>query len=919
MPIAKTSNTLVLMVLSMLALLGNVVSIPLFFGVDFIFGSIFTFILLRMFGLKAAFPSSLLAASYTFLLWNHPYAAIIFLGEFLWVGFFYRRKNYNLVILDALYWILIGIPLVYVFYGLVMELPRQSVLLIMMKQGVNGIFNVVLAYLVISVVPILRKDTGKQEATISFRILLFTLLLVAINTPALIIVSFIARQEFKQIQETVVRELMTASQEIEEWMHDWLDRKIVAVETVADALKDKPNLPSLYYQETLKDVLVFHPDFHNMYLANKNGITTAFYPSVNSKGASTIGLDFSNREYFKRLKKGSSLVISSEFKGKGEDFTPIVTICVPIFDEGAFNGFAQAALKVDHIKEILTWVSTSRQGIVTLVDNHNKVIATTATDRKVLTHFNFIENLDIAAFSGGALHGFRKKDRNISAMAKWSNSIFLKTFPVPFNEEWTIVVEISAYKYIRQLQKFYVYAMLFVFALSLVAIVISNGLSNAILKSIFNLQQASKNLPKRIERGEAITWSRSFIREINQLADNFKITGDKLSVTFEKLHENQDLLEDRIEERTKDLQESMEQTQTIIDTAQDGIISIDENGIVQLFNRAAEKIFKYTAEEVIGVNINTLMPEPYKTQHDGYIESFLTTRNAKIIGLGREVTGRCKDGSVFPMRLAVGEMKQGETSMFVGVITDITEQKKVEQELIRAKEESEEANQLKSEFLNTMSHELRTPLTVILGNIDELTDEENLPDSDEIVDIAQDVLGASKHLFVLINDLLDISKIEAGGMELSKKAVRSSDIIEDAMNTVGKIAKDKNITLKAEGDEATLQVDPLRIKQVILNLLSNAIKFTDEGEVVLKTHLKENRFDIEIRDTGCGMDEKSLEFIFDPFRQVDSSTKRKAGGTGLGLAITQKLVQLHDGDINVSSKLGIGSVFTVSLPLKTSG
>lgn len=371
----------------------------------------------------------------------------------------------------------------------------------------------------------------------------------------------------------------------------------------------------------------------------------------------------------------------------------------------------------------------------------------------------------------------------------------------------------------------------------------------------------------------------------------------------------------QVVQRTLELNESSKRLDTVINNIEDGIISIGQKGTIRLFNPAAERIFQYKAEEVIGKNVSTLIPAPHKANHDSYLANYLETGIAKIIGKGREVEGLKKDGSTFPLRLAIGEMKFENETAFVGIISDITEQKKNEKDLILSKEAAEASNRLKSDFLNTMSHELRTPLTVILGNIDELTEIEDLPDTDEIVDIAKDCSDAGKHLMRLINDLLDISKIEAGKMTLTLEKTQLSKIINDSIQTISKLADSKNLAIKTDIIDKDINVDFLRIKQVLLNLLSNAIKFTDQGHILVSSETSDNEIFIHVKDTGQGMEAESLQFVFDPFRQVDNSSKRKVGGTGLGLAISKKLLELHGGKISVNSQLNVGSTFTISFPL----
>lgn len=240
--------------------------------------------------------------------------------------------------------------------------------------------------------------------------------------------------------------------------------------------------------------------------------------------------------------------------------------------------------------------------------------------------------------------------------------------------------------------------------------------------------------------------------------------------------------------------------------------------------------------------------------------------------------------------------------------------KEKEEMLQKAMEKAEEANRLKSEFLNTMNHELRTPLTVILGNIPLLTDEKDLPEPKEVAEIARDMEKSARHLLTLINDLLDISKIEAGKMTLNMEAVSAASVIDDAVSTISVLAQKKGIAVEAKADDMMIKADPVRLKQILLNLLSNAVKFTDKGGIMVIVERDGDSARFKVTDTGCGMREEDLPYIFDVFRQVDSSSTRNVQGSGLGLAITKKLVELHGGNISVESRFGEGSVFTFTMP-----
>lgn len=241
--------------------------------------------------------------------------------------------------------------------------------------------------------------------------------------------------------------------------------------------------------------------------------------------------------------------------------------------------------------------------------------------------------------------------------------------------------------------------------------------------------------------------------------------------------------------------------------------------------------------------------------------------------------------------------------------------KEAEEALRHAKEVAEEATRLKSEFLATMSHELRTPLTVILGNLPPLSDASCLPEPQEILAIVHDIQSAGSHLLTLVNDLLDLSKIEAGRMTLRAMPLSTHTAVAETASAVQVMARAKGLTIDTQVEDLEVHADPLRLHQILLNLLSNAIKFTDEGVITIAVTPADDMAHFRITDSGCGIPETCLPYIFDKFRQADGSSTRAVGGTGLGLAITRELITMHGGDITVESTLDQGSTFAFKMPL----
>jgi len=376
------------------------------------------------------------------------------------------------------------------------------------------------------------------------------------------------------------------------------------------------------------------------------------------------------------------------------------------------------------------------------------------------------------------------------------------------------------------------------------------------------------------------------------------------------------------------------QLKALFNSTLDCIIVCDENGIIKRINKAVTDTLGYEIDELIGKNISTFIPSPIsETQHNKYIANYLKSRVSKIVGTTREMSLRKKDGNVIPITLGVNEMKFDGESYFVSNIHDISKLKEAESKLInyaheleQAKQKAEEANRLKSDFLARMSHEIRTPMNGIIGMTQMLIESKLTEDQERQVQVIQ---LSSNSLLLIINDILDLSKIESNKLELEQVPFNIHTIVREVYELFANQAKNKGIDLVADFQtlESLIVIgDPLRFKQILLNLVNNAIKFTESGSVniIAKAKLKNEpgnkqayEFEFQITDTGPGITPEAQKELFQPFKQADTSTTRKTGGTGLGLAICKQLAELMRGNILLKSQLQVGSSFTLILTLPT--
>jgi protein-histidine pros-kinase len=373
---------------------------------------------------------------------------------------------------------------------------------------------------------------------------------------------------------------------------------------------------------------------------------------------------------------------------------------------------------------------------------------------------------------------------------------------------------------------------------------------------------------------------------------------------------------DELRRNRDELRASELRFRAVVQSAGDAIIISDESANVRFWNSGAESIFGYTEEEIVGHPIEILMPEQYRARHRAGFERFRSTGRSQIIGHTVELEGLRKDGSIFPLELSLAAWTNGNGTMFTAIIRDISERKRTE-ELLGAKEAAEDASREKSAFVARMSHELRTPLHAILGFTNLLL-EKNESLTGKATDFLQRIQLNAKHQLELINSILDISKVEAGRMDLQLQSVSVDCIMRDVVKQLEPEHRNPNVQVRVvvPSTAKPLMTDPQKLKQVLINIIENALKFTEQGTVnieliVDQTNMKPVR--IDITDTGIGMPRDRINEIFEPFRQLESDVSEKPVGTGLGLSISRSLCELMGYQLKVQSEQGRGSRFSILL------
>uniref|UniRef100_A0A0G4HHW9 histidine kinase n=1 Tax=Chromera velia CCMP2878 TaxID=1169474 RepID=A0A0G4HHW9_9ALVE len=434
--------------------------------------------------------------------------------------------------------------------------------------------------------------------------------------------------------------------------------------------------------------------------------------------------------------------------------------------------------------------------------------------------------------------------------------------------------------------------------------------------------------------------------------------------------------EEALRQAKREVEEALRQKDSVFSSIYDCVLVIDSKGIIQTVNPAVEGNLQYSKEELVGENVKLLMPPEVAAEHDGYISAYLRTGDAKVIGKGRQVMVRRKDGSTFPADLAVTRMEVGEALYFVGSLRDMTERFEAEEALRKAKQQAEAALRVKASVLATMSHEIRTPMSGIIAMAQMLRDEPNLPGPAQ--SHVKTIISASRCLVQIINEILDYSKLEAGKMKFLPSVCRLSEVASEVHTLMAARGHENGLRFDldlGEGTDVPVTTDQGKLRQILLNLVGNALKFTPAGSVLLRLRVNqlcqkdsaavqqddgggnstttvngrrsgdgeqqkpENALAVSpeggendespgsgivhqigskvkvvfaVEDSGVGISPEFIQRLFDPWTQEDSASTKKHGGSGLGLSICKRFAELLGGEISVTSKQGEGSVFSVS-------
>ena len=903
----KGRTLLLFAALTGLGLAGNYFRFPVFFSIDFLFGSIFSMLVLQMLGARLGVASAIVASSLTYLLWNHPYAIVIFTTEAIVVAWLISRRRVGFVNADAIYWCCVGMPLVFLFYYFVMQLPLTNATITMLKQAVNGVANALIARFLFFAL-----NYRQRQAQFAMREMIFNFLFLFVLIPSLAFIGIQSRQERDELDMRIRQSLQLTGQKtaanLDTWIHGHMRRIAYLAQLAA-------NRPPSYIQRAVEQLKEEEADFLRVGLLDRNATIVAYSELVDELGQPNIGKNFADRPFIPQLKQTLAPMLSEVIMGRVGKPQPIVPVLAPVVSAGAYAGYVTGVLNLASVENLLALnaqAAVSSRLDYALLDKHDRVIVTNNAALRTMQPFarNKGEMIQLAE---GLAQWLPETKKQISISERWKDAVYVHETKIGNRSEWKLILDLPVQPFQQKMYAEYAW-MLFRLAVVLaLGLLLAGLLSRKIVTSLEQLKLVTANLPNRLSAKEGIDWGQSAIHEIQLLIDNFKSMGQALARKFEEVEGFNAFLEDEVGKRTKDLGAESLRLQTILETASDGIHILDEDGNLVQYSQSFLRMLGYDKKEAAGLNVANWDAQIFPDELVQTVRALI--RNPDTF----ETRHRRKDGTILDVEInAKGVMLDGKAFLYASA-RDITERKREEAALIAARQAADAANRAKSEFLANMSHEIRTPLNGVIGNA-QLLEMSDL--SREQKEYLSAIMLSGSNLLSLINDILDLSKIEAEKITLELSDFSLRGCFNNVIRTQRSRIANKGLSLKLQIPNEVpdaLVGDELRVKQILLNLLGNAIKFTNAGSITLSAAIEEQKsgkalIEFAVTDTGIGIAKAVADDIFKPFVQADSSITRQYGGSGLGLTISRKLAELMGGSISVESTEGAGSIFRVRLP-----
>lgn len=826
-------------------------------NLHFVFGSIFAMLALQFFGTARGIFAAAVISSYTFFEWNHPYAVVTMTAEVAVVGWLSHRRKLNMLMADVLYWLVIGIPIGYFCFHVIMQLPVSGSMFLMMKQSLNGISNVLIARLVYT-----GYRHGSKTSPISFREMLSNLLafLVLFSTLSILIVS--SKIDWVETDQSIRLSLKQDSNRITRILENWLEDKELAIVNLARLAS---NHTAVQMQTPLDLARASHNSLLRIALLDETAKVIAYSPSFDENGRSAVGISYADRSHFKTLKQTLEPVLSKVVVSQFSHPDPVVVMVAPVLDNGRYKGAVGGLLSFDRIKSLLETNIEGQAVLFTLLDEDSNVIVTNYQDQEVMKPLRrgngtLSGPLKIPApifrpsplsTDNGLMQWIPALPANTSTIELWGRSRYVAESGIGRLAEWRLILEQPVTPDQNKLYDRYTKRFILLFVVLVFSILIAEIASRRFARSSENLSAITRDLPAKLESGKMIEWPESRILENRVLIDNFRTMAQSLLSRFNEIGRINNTLERKVESRTHELRVSEEKLSRAATMACLGYWEYDVTDDLFIFNDQFYRIFKTTAEQVGGYTMpfadyaRRFIPlEDANRLREGIRKTVETADSGSSYQLDHRILRSDGTTGYISVQFFSVNKDNGRTIETFGINQDITERKLTEDRLRSSLNE-------KQTLLDEINHRVKNNMQVIASL---LKLQQNKKDKRDVDSVLQKNIGRVYTMAAIHESLHQSEKLSE--IDLKAFIQKLTDMLAQVYPTdAGKIKFIIDIPdLKLGIDKAS----PLGL--VMNELISNSLKYAfpgeNQGKISIAIYpLNGTDFELHVADDGLGMPE----------------------------------------------------------------
>lgn len=884
------------LVLIVSGLAGNYFNFPLFHNINFLFGSIFSLLALQFFGPGPGILAAAIISGYTWVFRDHPYALIIMTVEVAIVGWMMSRRRIGMVLADTLYWLFLGMPLVYLFFHIVMQVSISSTYVIMSKLAINGITNALLARLVFTGFALRTRTSLTSYSEIIYNLLTFFVL-----CPALIMLVVQSRHDFietdRHIRDLLIQNIQHASQRLE----TWVSNRKTAILTLAEmsASRSPRQMQPFLEQAKKSDV-----NFQRIGLINSSETTTAFFPKTDELGLSAIGRSYADRPFVPRLKQTLKPMLSEVGLSRFGAHCPSVLLIAPVVIQGKYSGYAAGTLNMEQIQEHLENSKGNNVTLYTLLDRNNNVIMTNRADQKVMTPFTRGKGT-LRPFDDRVSQWVPQLPSDTPPPELWMKSFYVAETAIGDLAEWKLILEQQVAPFNKNFYDHFTARMALLFLVLLGAMVLAEFLSRRLIVTLRKLSLITRDLPNRLETElKEIDWPVSGILEINQLSHNFRVMGDALTAEFKEVRQ----INESLEQQTAIWKESEGKYRLLFESANDAIFIHDTRAMMLAVNSKALEQLGYKHPDLMSMTINQVESE----EEARHAPERLTRLMAQGY-LTYETVHQRHDGSPVPTEVSARLILWERQLAIMSICRDITERKQIHQSRLAAM----------GEMVSAIAHQWRQPLAtlgMIIQRAHAVASMQGLTPAylDEFK------VNSMRQIRYMSETIEEFSKFYR--LEKQKEPFSPLSCINDATKLFESQFTRSGIIVNIQSedcDEMLVNGFSNEFKQVILNLMGNARDAIlerrnsngepEKGHIGIQiTASGDSAMVIDISDNGCGIPPEVAPRIFAHY----FTTKEKSGGTGIGLYMSRMIIEDHlEGHLRLMQGHE-GATFRIELPLE---